>query len=336
MARLTKPELLERVEEGFQSGGWNVLYLSAPGEHPARYRVYRDGRAFTARVYIWNISHGGGARDAAEYRIQPTGVLGNRFAPEIGGKTLILGWWPNDEVFAGFDYRRHNRPLGKSPSMQIGLPALQAAVANRFAMYPKQNGEIAIAFRPDFIGTYTENLESLHDTGSVATEIGLLTRIAANPRDVSEGDIEEEVAQPRKWAIGETRRALRALDFSERVLTAYRHRCAICGLQLRLLDGAHILPVAEPDSTDETANGVALCALHHRAYDRELITFDSDYRVHMHEARTAELREAGLDGRLRDFRGNLREVIHIPAERGHRPRSEYVERANILRGWRFN
>ena len=125
------------------------------------------------------------------------------------------------------------------------------------------------------------------------------------------------------------------LDFSERVLDAYRHRCAVCGVQLRLLDGAHILPVAEPDSTDETANGVALCALHHRAYDRGLITFGPDYRVHMHDARVAELRQAELDGGLDDFRERLRNVLDIPAERAQRPRPEFVERANLLRGWRF-
>jgi putative restriction endonuclease len=325
MPRLTKAQLLGCVEEGFRSGGWNLLYLSARGEHPARYRIYRDDRAFTARVYIWNITHGGGPRSAEEYRIQITGLAHDHFAPEIGGKTLILGWWANDEVFAGFDYRRHSGPLGGSPSMQIGLPALQAAVADRFATHRKHTGELAVAFRPDFIGTYTENLEALHDTGQIPAEVQLLTRIANQPTEVPDRDIENEIARPRQWAVAETRRALRALDFGERVLNAYNHRCAICGMQLRLLDGAHILPVAEPDSTDETANGVALCALHHRAYDRSLVTFDADYRVHINETRVQELRAAGLAGKLRDFRGNLREVIHLPPERAHRPNREFVE-----------
>lgn len=108
MPRLSKPDLLEKVEEAYRLGGWNVLYLSEPGEHPARYRVYKDHVSETVQVYIWNISHGGGPRSAAEYRIQITGLGSDRFEPEIGGKTLILGWWPNEEVFAGFDYRRHS------------------------------------------------------------------------------------------------------------------------------------------------------------------------------------------------------------------------------------
>lgn len=333
MPRLSKPALLERVEDAYRLGGCNVLYLSESGDHPATYRVYKEDVSETVRIYIWNISHGGGPRSAAEYRIQITGLGSDRFEPEIGGKTLILGWWPNEEVFAGFDYRRHNGLLGGSPSMQIGLAALQAAIANGFAMHRKNNGELAIAFRPDFVGTYTQNLEALHDTGEAPEEVALLSRLAADPDEVGEPEIQAGVARQRRWAVVQTRRALRALDFSDRVLGAYRHRCAMCGVQLRLLDGAHILPVAEPDSTDETANGVALCALHHRAYDTGLVTFDAEYHVHLHDERIAELRQARLDGKLNFFQDGLRDVILLPAERANRPRREFVEKANRLRRW---
>jgi putative restriction endonuclease len=167
MPRLSKPDLLRQVEDAYRLGGWNVLYLSALGEHPGRYRVYKDEVSETVRVYIWNVSHGGGAaRSAAEYRIQITGLGSDQFAQEIGGKTLILGYWPNEEVFAGFDYRRHSGHLGGSPSMQIGIAALRAAITNGFATHRKNTGELAIAFRTDFMGTYTENLEALHDTGT--------------------------------------------------------------------------------------------------------------------------------------------------------------------------
>jgi putative restriction endonuclease len=335
MARLTKPQLLGLVEEGFQHGGWNVLYLTRQDEHPARYRVYRDDRSITVRVYIWNISHGGGPRSASEFRIQITGLIDNRFLPEIGGKTLILGWSDEDQVFAGFDYRRHSGELGGSPSMQIGLTALQAAATNRFAAHLKTNGELAVAFRPEFIGTYAENLEALHDTGQVPAEVTLLERVAAGPANVLPGQIEGEIAEPRQWAVFETRRALRALDFSDRVLKAYGHSCAICSVQLRLLDGAHILPVAETESTDETSNGIALCALHHRAYDRGLITFDSDYQVHSNEKRFDELREAKLIDGYRDFLDRLVKEVVVPSKVSDRPRRDFVERANSLRGWQL-
>lgn len=336
MPRLSKRDLLQRVEDGFRGGGWNVLYLSQPGQHPARYRVYNDNVSHTARAYIWNITHGGGAaRAAAEYRIQITGLPANRFEPEVGGKTLILGWWENEGVFAGFDYRRHSGLLGGSPSFQIGLAALETAVTSGFAVHPKGNGELAIAFRPEFLGTYADNLLELHDTGQAPAEMALLNRIAAEPDETDEAEIQQEVAEPRRWAVTQTRRALRALDFGERVLAAYRHRCAMCGVQLGLLDGAHILPAAEPDSTDETANGIALCTLHHRAYDRSLVTFDAEFAIHLNEDRIGELRDAGRHRGLPAFRAALQDEISLPAQPGDRPRPAFIERANTLRGWRF-
>lgn len=334
MARLTKQDLIEGVEEGYRAGGWNVLYLSAAGEHPARYRVYRDGESFNVRIYIWNVSHGGGAaRSAAEYRIQITGLATNQFDPEPGGKTLILGWSDDEQVFAGFDYRRHAGPFGGSPSLQIGLAALQAASTQGFAVHPKATGELAVAFKPEFIGTYTQNLEALHDTGDIPAEADMLARVAAKPEAVPETEIEAAIAAPRRYAVTTTKRALRAIDFSDRVLKAYGHACAFCGIQLKLLESAHIVPVSEPTSTDETCNGVALCALHHKAYDKSLITFDTDFKLHVNEARVTELKELKLHGRLKQFRDDLFETVAIPAKKADQPRADYVKKANALRGW---
>ena len=117
-----------------------------------------------------------------------------------------------------------------------------------------------------------------------------------------------------------SRRSARyAADFRRRVLTAYSHRCAMCGLALRLLDSAHIGPAARPESTDETASGIALCALHHRAFDRAFVTFDNDYRTRMNEPTVQALidtRQAnGRDG----FRQALRPVLALPPDRRDRP-----------------
>ena len=334
MVRPTKAELLSRVEDGFRSSGWDLLYISNPGEHPARYRVYRESIGLTATVYIWNISHGGGtARADDEYRIQVTGVPQNTFLPDPDGKTLILGWWANEEIFAGFDYRRHNSRLGSSPSLQVGRPALLSAVANRFAAHRKNTGELVITFRPAFIGTYTQYLEDLHATGKVPAEVDLLDRIAATPHIVAVDEIAASVAKPRRYAVTETLRAVRAIDFSDRVLSAYGYRCSMCGIQLKLLDGAHILPVQEPASTDETSNGISLCVLHHRAYDRSLVTFGTDYAIQVSEKKVEELQAADLAGGLQRFRDSLRDVMRVPAEQASRPNPAFVEMANTLRGW---
>ena len=331
--QLTKIDLLRQVERGFEAGGWAVLHLSSVGDHPARYRITQGDHCFTVRVYIWNISHGGGQRSSDEYRIQITGLDPNQFIPEPDGKTLILGYWANEQVFAAFDYQFHPSLLGGSPSLQVGQTALIDANRQRFSVHEKGNQELVIVFRPDFIGTYVEHLEVLHGIAQQPNELSFLSQLAADPAATDNTAIKAAVQIPRRHVVVQTRKALRALDFRDRVLTAYSHQCATCGIQLRLLDGAHILPVSEPGSTDETSNGVALCTLHHRAYDRGLLTFDGDYRIHLNDMQVRDLVVARHDGKLSEFRDSLRRTLHLPPDRRDRPNRTFVDQANALRGW---
>ena len=332
MARPTKKQLLTHVENSFAESGWNYFYLSGSGDHPARFHIYRNDQRFMVRVYIWNLTHGGGAaRPQDEYRIQITGF--DHFEPEPEGVTLILGWWDDAGVFAGFDYRRHSGILGSSPSIQIREPALRTAAINGFAPYNKGSGELAIAFRPDFIGAYIENIEHLHDCGKTSSDREILMKIANEPDSVQDEEIETNVTRKRRYAITSTRRALRDINFRDRVLTAYKHRCAFCGIQLKLLDSAHILPASHPASNDLTSNGIALCALHHRAYDRSLITFDPSFRTKINSQKIHELKETGHDGGLRNFSKNIRSILILPPDRRDRPRRDFVQKANRIRGW---
>ena len=98
MAVLRKRDLFDIVERSVLDSGWKYFRLSAENDHPSRYQVYRDNESATARIYIWNLTHGGGAARAAdEYRIQITGIASaggsQQFLPEPGGETVILGWW---------------------------------------------------------------------------------------------------------------------------------------------------------------------------------------------------------------------------------------------------
>jgi len=69
--------------------------------------------------------------------------------------------------------------------------------------------------------------------------------------------------------------------FREAVLAAYDKRCAVTGLDVpSLLNASHIIPWhADATRRADPANGVALNALHDRAFDRGLITFDDSLRV---------------------------------------------------------
>ncbi|HVT59669.1 MAG TPA: HNH endonuclease [Thermoanaerobaculia bacterium] len=90
-----------------------------------------------------------------------------------------------------------------------------------------------------------------------------------------------EIAEPRREYVTATfRRRLHQLAFRERVLRAYRERCAMCRLRHReLLDAAHIVPDQEPEGLPSISNGLSLCKLHHTAFDNLFVTVDPDYRV---------------------------------------------------------
>jgi putative restriction endonuclease len=64
--------------------------------------------------------------------------------------------------------------------------------------------------------------------------------------------------------------------FRETVLTAYGHTCAVSGIDKpELLIASHIIPWAKAvDRRADPCNGLALSALHDRAFDRGLITVD--------------------------------------------------------------
>jgi putative restriction endonuclease len=78
--------------------------------------------------------------------------------------------------------------------------------------------------------------------------------------------------------------------FRARVMHAYtttltsgngRPACAICRLQHpELLDAAHIIADSQGGSTEVT-NGIALCKIHHAAYDENLLGISPDYQVHV-------------------------------------------------------
>jgi putative restriction endonuclease len=76
------------------------------------------------------------------------------------------------------------------------------------------------------------------------------------------------------------RQRLHQAAFRDRVIRAYRERCALCSLRhLELLDAAHITPDLEADSYPIVSNGLALCKLHHAAFDRFFFAVRPDYTV---------------------------------------------------------
>jgi putative restriction endonuclease len=176
---------------------------------------------------------------------------------------------------------------------------------------------------------YALNAASLHSTGRAAADLALLNNLDS----LTEEQIVTVTNQGRRVIISQMARKFRATDFHRRVLGAYGQKCAACGVQLELVDAAHIIPVAAPTSTDETRNGVALCKLHHAAFDRNLLSFDEKYKIEVSDSEAGRLAAVNLAGGLAAFRQHLRTAIILPNDRRDYPPPEYISEARKVRNW---
>lgn len=69
--------------------------------------------------------------------------------------------------------------------------------------------------------------------------------------------------------------------FRRSVLAAYRYSCAFCRLDIpAVLTASHIIPWnANVDLRADPRNGLSLCGLHDRAFDRGLMCVDEKFRI---------------------------------------------------------
>jgi putative restriction endonuclease len=120
----------------------------------------------------------------------------------------------------------------------------------------------------------------------------------------------------RRYAVREMRVRVHQARFRGRVIPAYRSQCAICRLrELRLLDAAHIVSDADVLGEPAVSNGLSLCAIHHRAFDQNLVAVKPDYDVVV-SPRLLEDDDGPMLELLKGFDGSS---IVLPSRRSHRP-----------------
>ncbi|MCX8155414.1 MAG: HNH endonuclease [Verrucomicrobiae bacterium] len=325
--RLKKAVLLERMVAGLRLSGWNAAVLRA--EHPFEVSLVHPELCLVVICYIWNLTYGGKPRNPNELRIQITGI--DQFQVREGAKTLLLGWSEEEQVFAGFDVTKHLLSMkGRSPSLQVRIETLRQAKEKGFFPQIRANEEIVIAFRPDFFAAYVQEMEEMHRTAQQPLELEHLFSMARAERPPQIVDVP---AGPRRSVLARINRKVRDARFRKNVLAAYEYRCAVSGIQLELVEAAHLIPVEHERGTDELKNGICLSALHHRAFDLGLIGIKKDYSVIINQRRLQELRRTGWDGGAEKFQSTLRDQILLPARRDHYPDPEYLVFGQFLRGW---
>jgi putative restriction endonuclease len=127
----------------------------------------------------------------------------------------------------------------------------------------------------------------------------------------------------RRYATREALVRLHQHRFRTLVLRAYRGRCAVCALrEAALLQAAHIIEDPDPRGVAAVVNGIALCAIHHIAYDRNLMGIDPRGVVHISQRLLRETDGPMLRSGLQGFHGA---AILQPRRTVDRPDPERLE-----------
>ncbi|MGI6424594.1 MAG: phosphorothioated DNA-binding restriction endonuclease [Tepidanaerobacteraceae bacterium] len=116
---------------------------------------------------------------------------------------------------------------------------------------------------------------------------------------------------------------LRDPHFRRRILIAYEYRCAVCGFNVRLgdnliaVEAAHIKwhQAGGPDSVE---NGIALCAIHHKLFDRGVFTITPSRKILVAERAHGT---SGFDEWLMRFHGK---DLRNPIRPEYYPKDSYV------------
>lgn len=128
----------------------------------------------------------------------------------------------------------------------------------------------------------------------------------------------------RQYVTSLTKRRLHQAVFRDRVITAYNTRCALCRLRhASLLDAAHIIPDNEPEGAPVVTNGLALCKIHHAAFDQNFLGITPTYKV---EIKTTLLDE--IDGPMLQYgiKAMHGQSILLPRSKESRPDKQLLEK----------
>jgi len=339
MPAIRFPVLAERFVAELEKAGATVLVVSGGDIRPLVLRVVVAETTYRLEVYLWTVTQGGKGRGRPrEYRIQRTGPgrVAPTFVLKAGVRTIMGGWHEDTGTFAFWDVRRHIQTQARSPSSQISLDTLEEAATIGMAAEVRdasEGEEIAIAVQPDYLLWYIREYENLYDCGTdVGNAAGL---VDATPEDEREfiDEAPSEDAAGRRYKVTSVVRAFREARFRPQVLRAYGWRCCLTGVALRLVDAAHIVPVSDPTSTDETRNGVALNPLLHRAYDFGLLGLLPGGRTAINDRLLASLQKQRLGDGLDLLQGMIPGQMRMPGSPDLHPPEDYLRQGLIARGW---
>jgi putative restriction endonuclease len=137
-------------------------------------------------------------------------------------------------------------------------------------------------------------------------------------------DLTTLTAPEKVYAARLTKQRLHQPLFREQVLHAYSSSCAVCRLRHpELLDAAHIVGDAEDGGDPVVTNGMALCKIHHAAFDRNFLGITPKHEVRINQRLLDEVDGPMLKHGLQEMHGT---TISVPRSRAAKPDPERLER----------
>jgi putative restriction endonuclease len=302
----------------------DVVFID--GNNPYRFSINKK----TFYVLIKNVHESGeGRSNPDECRIQISKSSNFDQALSSGTDIIVFGYFANEGVFTAWNPFPLKDRFNQKDTISVysRFSTQKDARSNRIATYRDTEGQSVISFLPDYVGLYLENVNNIHLLDD--KELIDLINISDDSNDEeTDGKYSTEKEQ---YTITHTRYK-RDQKFRELVNEAYGQKCAICGIQLELIEAAHIIPHSHDKGTDNVDNGICLCPLHHTAYDRGLIYIDEEYKILLNKSKIEYLEKLGLASGYRKFEELGFEELALPTNMAYYPNVENILLANSIRG----
>jgi putative restriction endonuclease len=176
------------------------------------------------------------------------------------------------------------------------------------------NSHVLAGFSDDVFDELVKHPTTINNTARVMLEAHFPETIQRDLADALQLDLDN---------AGRTRTA-REPKFRADVLRAYNYRCAICGYEVRLgnqligVEAAHIRWV-QANGPDAVVNGIALCTMHHKLFDRGAFSIETAAR---RVICSKELIDRGSTLWLSRFHG---QPIAGPSDHEEMPQEQYLQ-----------
>jgi putative restriction endonuclease len=235
-------------------------------------------------------------------RILPEIPLSITTAPEISGKVRPYDDRPAESGMIIYRYRgrdpAHRDNVGLRKAMQRGSPLIY--------FY----GVEKAYYRPTWPVFVIDD-----DPFTLSFQIMVDEQQAIVNGNYWEPNSSENIR--RRYITNEVQQRLHQAAFRANVIRAYQHSCTICQLRHpELLEAAHIIEDRFPQGIPAVSNGLAMCAIHHKAFDKNILGIKPDYFVEIREDILREIDGPMLRYGLQEFQGKL---LHLPRKTHERP-----------------